>query len=141
MIKKEDVISLLIDACPSFKEPLEKSDNEDLLYVVMGDLASHLLVLYRQKTTEEFASLCNVIERLHTDGDGYVRELAAIGFLEGIQNVWGNQGEDPNEFCQYLLPDSLKWWKELNEFWDGKISYVGEGMHNKEDTPDPKPVR
>ena len=35
-----------------------------------------------------FPAVGRVIERLHVEGDGYVRETAAIGLLEGIQNAW-----------------------------------------------------
>lgn len=130
MIKQEQVMPLILESCPSFQETWDKSDDQDLLYVVMGDLARHLLSLYRDKQTEEFAPLCQVIERLHTDGDGFVRELATIGFLEGIQNVWGNNDADPEGFRSFLLAESRKWWEELNDFWAGKIPYVGAGLHN-----------
>ena len=65
------------------------------------------------------------IERLHLEGDEYVREAATIGALEGIQNVAGNDGIDPEEFVIYLRPESLRWWGQLNEFWEGRIPYVG----------------
>lgn len=121
MIKQEQVMPLILKACPSFQESWEKSDNKDLLYVVMGDLACHLLSLYRDNRTEEFPAVCELVERFHLEGDSYVRELATIGFLEGIQNVWGNNDADPEDFCKFLLPESRKWWKELNDFWAGEI--------------------
>ncbi len=121
---------MILEACPSFQETWDKSDNRELLYVVMGDLAGHLLTLYKAGRTDEFGPLCEVIERLHADGDGYVRELATIGFLEGVQNVWANNDADPEDFCTFLLPESRKWWKELNDFWAGRIPYVGAGLHN-----------
>jgi hypothetical protein len=128
MIKQDQVISLVLESCPSFRSTWEHSNDQDLLYVVMGDLARHLLVQFRDKQTDEFKPLCSIIERLHIEGDPYVRELATIGFLEGIQNVWSNSNEDPEQFCKFLLPESQKWWKELNDFWEGKTSYVGQGI-------------
>lgn len=135
MIKQEQVIPLILEACPSFKAEFEKSDNKELLYVVMGEFASHLLFLYRQKEIEEFGPLCEVIERLHIDGDSFVKELATIGFLESIQNVWKNNGANPDDFIKFLLPESLKWWKELNDFWNGKIPFVGAGLKNNLNGP------
>ena len=131
MITKEQVIPMILKACPSYQEAWDKEEDQDLLYVAMGNLARHILAMYKDGKIDEFGSLCQVIEVLHLEGDGYVRELATIGFLEGIQNVWGNDGTDPEEFCRFLLPESRKWWKELNDFWAGKIPYVGAGLHNK----------
>ena len=135
MITKDQIISIVLKACPSFKGVYDSSDNQDLLYVVMGDLADHLLSLYKENKTEEFNELSKVIEAMHIDGDGYVKELATIGFLESIQNVWSNNGVDPKKFTKYLRPESKKWWDELNDFWEGKISSVGEGLHNKTINP------
>jgi len=113
-------MSLNLEACPSFQEMWDKSDDQDLLYIVMGDLARHLLALHQSGKTDEFVPLCEVIERLHLYGDVYVSELATIGILESIQNVWGHTKTDPEEFCRFLLPESRKWWSELNDFWAGQ---------------------
>ena len=126
MITQEQVVPMILEACPSFQETWIRSDDQDLLNIVMGDLARHLLSLYQIRRKEEFGPLCEVIERLQLDGDRHVRELATIGILETIQNVWNH----PEEFCRFLLPESKKWWKELNDFWTGKIPYVGAGLHN-----------
>lgn len=130
MITSDQVMSKILEACPSFQETWDTSDDQELLYVVMGDLAHHILKLHRTGRTEEFVPLGAVIEQLHVNGDGYVRELATIGLLEGIQNVWGNSNADPEDFYPFLLPESRKWWKELNDFWAGKIPHVGAGLHN-----------
>jgi len=135
MINREQVIPLILETCPSFRDAFSQSDDKDLPYVVMGDLARHLLGLYRTGQTAEFDGLCEVVERLHVDGEPYVKELATIGFLEGVQNVWTNNGEDPEHFCRFLLPESRKWWKDLNDFWQGKIKHVGNGVHNHQIQP------
>ncbi|MCB0994624.1 MAG: hypothetical protein KDB21_06015, partial [Acidimicrobiales bacterium] len=61
-----------------------------------------------------------VIERMHTDGDAYVAELATIGYLEGIQNMVGHAGVDPAVFVPYLGPESARWWRGLDRFWAGE---------------------
>ena len=131
MIKQEEVVPLILEACPSFQEEWDSSDDKELLYVVMGDLARHLLSLYLAKRTDEFGPLCKVIERLHVHGDDFVRELATIGFLEGVQNVWGNNDTDPENFCRFLSSESRRWWEELNAFWRGERHYVGEGLQKQ----------
>ncbi len=125
------MISLLVEACPSFKPILDEHrryHDEELPYIVLGELALHLLELHQQHRTEVFPAVGQVIERLHVEGDQYVREAATIGLLESIQNVWGNNDVDPELFVHWLLPVSLKWWQSLNDFWCGKSKFVGEGL-------------
>ena len=116
---------LLMEACPSYRPPAE---DQDLLYVALGNFVRHLLQLQRQSRTLEFPEVARAIERLHVEGDHYVREAATIGLLEGIQNVWTNEGTDPELFVCHLLPVSDKWWQSLNDFWNGKSKFVGEGL-------------
>jgi len=128
VITKDQVMPLLIEACPSYCIAAKKSEDADLLYVEMGNFARHLLQLHQQRRIEEFSAIARIIERLHVEGDSYVRELATIGLLEGIQNVWSNNNVEPELFIHYLSPISMKWWKSLNDFWSGKSTYVGEGL-------------
>ncbi len=129
MITKEQVMPLLLDACPSFTEKWREHrafyEDEDLLYVDLGEFAHHLVTLHKADLTDEFPAVFEIIERLHLEGDPYVKEAATIGLLEGIQNVAGNSGVNPEEFSRYLKPESAKWWRQLNDFWEGKIPVVG----------------
>ena len=126
------MILLLLEACPSFQrswdEYCAKNGDEILYYIVLGNFADHLLELHQKHQTGTFPAVGRIIERLHVEGDDYVQKAASIGLLEGIQNAWGNRHVDPEEFSPYLLPVSLKWWRSLNDFWTGKIKFVGEGL-------------
>jgi hypothetical protein len=117
------MMAILTDACPSYRLP---GDDRDLLYVLLGDFARHLLELQQKNRTEEFPAIASAIERFHTEGDSFVREAATIGLLEGVQNVWGNNDTDPNLFGRHLLPASAKAWQNLNDFWNGKRKSLGE---------------
>lgn len=122
---------MLVLSSPSFQAAVEEHRafyEEEILYGLLGDFARHLLQLHREGHTEQFPAVASVIERLHVEGDGYVREAATIGVLEGIQNVWANEGAEPEDFCRFLLPESRRWWEELNAFWRGERHYVGEGL-------------
>jgi len=61
---------------------------------------------------------------MHLEGDDYVREAATIGALEGIQNIAGNSGVDPERFLPFLRKTSKKQWKKLNQFWGGKMRTI-----------------
>jgi hypothetical protein len=128
MITKEQVMPLFLQACHSFNERWEEHrafyDDEDLLYVDLGEFAHHLVELHKTNQISEFPAVFEVIERLHLEGNAYVKEAATIGMLEGIQNVGGNSGVNPEDFSDYLKPESAKWWRQLNDFWNGKIPYV-----------------
>ena len=115
---------LLLEACPSFAERWKEHrafyGDEQLLYIDVGEFAGHLIDLYKQNQKQEFSAIFSTIEKLHIEGDDYVKEVATIGFLEGVQNIAGNSGLDPEVFVEYLKPESIKWWKKLNDFWNGK---------------------
>lgn len=128
MITKAQVMPLLVEACPSFSETWKEHRDywgeEELLYIDLGEFAQHLVNLYVSGRSEEFAPVFNVVERLHNKGDSFVREAATIGLLEGIQNIAGNSGIDPENFVRHLGPQSKEWWKRLNNFWSGKTRHV-----------------
>ncbi len=128
MILRDQTIPLFLEACPSFGEKWKQHrafyGDEDLLYVDLGKFAHHLVELHRVGRRDEFPAVFEVIERLHLEGDAYVKESATIGMLEDIQNVVRNCDVNPEEFSVYLKPESMKWWRRLNDFWDSKIAYV-----------------
>lgn len=131
MILKHQVMEMLLNACPSFKEPWKEyfdysyqPGDEQLLYVDLGEFAVHLVNLYKGKSLLEFPDVFEVIERLHIEGDDFVKESATIGLLEGIQNVAGNNDLNPEGFYEYLKPESQKWWDILNDFWSGRSPSV-----------------
>ena len=105
---------LLVNACPSFSKRWEEHRDlygeEELLYADLGEFAHHLVELQKATRTEEFGDVFELIERMHLDGDQYVKEAATIGMLEGIQNVALNSGVEPESFVAYLKPESAKWW-------------------------------
>lgn len=129
-IIKENIIKDICEIYPSFKTIVdtEYSEEKDLIYVIIGRFAKYLLDLYIENKDRDFSEIARYIEDLHLQKDRELREIGTIGFLEGIQNIWENNNIDPEIFYQYLLPESKKWWLELNRFWDGEVKYVGESF-------------
>lgn len=133
MISAVFVMPMLLETCPSFRARwveyvAEPEYDESLLYAHLGEFAHHVVEQMKAGATGEFAAVFDAVERLHVDGDEYVREAATIGLLENLQNVAGPAGVDPESFVPYLRPESAKWWAELNSFWAGKHPYVGAGL-------------
>lgn len=126
-MNKEQIVPSLLVACPSFRRTYEALDCEEreLLYPVLGDFARHLLAMKKEGREEILRSAADFIERMHIEGDAYVREVATIGALESIQNNWGHAGEGAASFEPYLGFESRRWWNSLLRFWEGKIPYVG----------------
>ena len=127
MLQPDQIPQLLLAACPAFDGPYREhvaENGEDLLYVAAGAFANVLLSLQLSGDEEQLGRAAEVIERMHVEGTPWVREFATIGLLEGVQNSWENQGTDPELFALRLGPESLRWWKGLNNFWEGKSPVV-----------------
>lgn len=135
MISRDDVMPMLLAACPSFApiwQGLEHDavhlDEESGTRLHYGDasvFAVHLVDLMRHRHDEQIRRSFEVIETLHVEGDAYVRELATIGFLEGVQNHAGHSPDvSPDDFLPYLGAETRRWWRGLDAFWSGAASAV-----------------
>lgn len=100
--------------------------SEGLPYCVAGGFALFLLELYKKKDILRMKEGICFIEKLHHSKDSKTRELATIGYLEGIQNVWGNNDVNPEEIYKYLGKESKKWWVRLNKYWNGDIHALSD---------------
>ena len=135
MVGRDDVMPLVLEAVPSFSEQwseikddpmfLDEAAGRRLHYIDAAWFAPHVVGLQRSGATGELTRLFQVIEMLHTDGDDYVKELATIGYLEGIQTACSHTADvRQEEFEPYLGPESRRWWRGLKAFWSGKIPIV-----------------
>jgi hypothetical protein len=126
VIAKDDMMGVLLEACPAFAPQWEAFRDEwrehadDLpLYLVLGDLARHLIRMVEQGETTGLAAVFTAVERLHVEGEHYVREAATVGLLEDLQNLnLHPNGTNPEQFRRYLGPVSARWWDKLYRFWD-----------------------
>jgi len=124
-IDRTRMISLLLEADPSLKEPWDEfieewcDEPEIPHYIVLGDFARHLVQQLEVGRTERFRAVFNVIETLQLNGDEYVQEAAVIGLLEDLQNGHLHTTTTRDDFVPWLEPESLKAWKALIKFWYG----------------------
>jgi len=127
MLNKEDIVPLLLKACPTAKdtwqEHLEDWEGEEAGdYNDIAVFAHHIIRCYEQDKTEEINNAFKTIERLINDGSDEVRAIAVTGFLEDIQNIASYHDFGYKVFEPYLRPTSRQGWYELIELWKGKSS-------------------
>ena len=121
---------LLLHACPSFSEMWQEAEAENaddgvaggrLFYLDAGAFIRHLVALRLSGNTAEFPAVFEVLERLLLEGDGYVQNLAVIGYVEGFQmmTVTASGLSPEDDFRPWLGPEAEKWWERVNRFWEG----------------------
>ena len=94
-------------------------DDKELAYIVAGWFTKYILERYNNGDVTTFAKGMNFIEKLHHSEEHKIRELAAIGYLESIQNTYPKEFIESNKFFGFLGDKSRIWWDKLNRFWDG----------------------
>jgi len=126
MITKDEMMPLMLEACPSFRpqwdafvEEWKDEEPELPLYPVFGDLVRHVIAMKVRGETDTFPQIFEVVERWQTDGEHWVREAAIVGFLESLQNPALHATTHPEDFVSYLQPNSAISWDQLKRFWDG----------------------
>jgi len=124
MISKSEMMAVLLEACPMFAtqwnafiDQWSDEGDELPLYISLGDFARHLIGMLEREETQRFPAIFSTVERLHVEGDSYVKEAATVGLLESLQNENLHKTTHPEQICQYLGPESTRWWNKLNRFW------------------------
>jgi hypothetical protein len=64
------------------------------------------------------------VEQWLVNGNQNLRDLIAIGFLEGLQNVASWQEFGREVFIPFLGPQSHQAWNEIERTWAGKMSLM-----------------
>jgi hypothetical protein len=125
MVTKDDMMGVLIDACPSFAPQWQalqgewRAEGNDLpLYLALADFARHLIGMIERGESDGLPAVFAAVEQLHVEGERYVREAATVGLLEDLQNLnLHPNGTVPEQFRPYLGPVSARWWDKLHRFW------------------------
>ncbi len=117
-MKYEEVDEHLIN---TFHDLIVDEFSEGLPYCVADCFARYLLEAYKSDSVETLILAGMFIEELYSYKDAMIDNLATVGYLEAIQNVWGNNSVNPEEMVKFLRPTSKNWWARLNDFWKGDI--------------------
>lgn len=79
--------------------------------------------MYDKNQTKEFYHVFDVVEKLHFDGEQYVRRAITLGLLEDIQNIASHNSEmDLKPIIRFFKPETLKRWNLVNDYWTGNIN-------------------
>jgi hypothetical protein len=133
LITKADMMDVLLAASPTFAEKWDAFRREwadeaqdTPLYLALADFARHIIAFLEAKDDASLRRIFDAIERLHLDGDHYVREAATVGLLEDLQNTNLHRTTDPAHLRPFLRPESLKWWDRVDSFWKGNFRALQE---------------
>lgn len=124
-ITRECMFAPLLEADESFRPRWsafleEWADEAELpLYIALHALDDHIQEYLDAGRTESLDAIFSVVERWHLHGDQYVRVAATVGLLEGLQNRLGEKPDKMAALERRLGPESKRWWKRLNRFWQG----------------------
>lgn len=124
MLTQQDMMPLLLAACPSYRARWEAYVADacylpELVYVHLGDFADHALNLLEAGEVEELRAVFSVVERFFREGDDYVRNAVVVGLLEGIWFKGSNTGRRPQRMAEHLGPAARAAWADAEGwFWD-----------------------
>jgi len=125
----EDVIPNLLAACPSAQFVWQEhrkfwSEEAAGLFNDISVFAQHAVDSYASEKTGEFPALFGLIERMITEGNAAVSELAIIGFIEDLQNISSHRWFGSKVFKKWLGPASRQGWQSVEKMWEGKTSLM-----------------
>ncbi|HEV8190433.1 MAG TPA: hypothetical protein VGP82_02965 [Ktedonobacterales bacterium] len=123
MVARDEVMGLLLEACPGFR-PVYEDYLEEMygpeapalnLYADGAQLNGYLVKAAGEGQTECFPAVFALAERLLVEGDQHVHDWVTTGLLEGLRNhlSWTNLGHDV--FLPWLGLQSRVWWQRLIE--------------------------
>lgn len=114
-MKYDEVSNALFNAFP---ELIRDDCSEGLPYCIAGNFANYLLEKYKNNSLDTLVLAGAFIENLYLYKDEEIDNLATVGYLEAIQNVWADNAK---EMVKYLGKVSSNQWKKLNKYWNGEI--------------------
>jgi hypothetical protein len=126
MIRKDEMIPMLLDACPGFRPRWEEHvaywEGEAAgVYIDLSEFVQYLMAAYEEGHTSALESAFDLLERFLVDGDSSVQEYAALGFIETLQNAALHQRHTEKVFVPFLKTHSLREWKAIEQGWEDLI--------------------
>lgn len=122
MITRADMFLSVLQAdltfVPIWKAFVEQWHDEELpTYLALSELAVHLVQKLESGQTDNLCAVFGAVENWITAGDTYVREAAIVGLVEDLQNRNLYSSCNPSDFHRWLMPETARAWKKVENFW------------------------
>jgi [ribosomal protein S5]-alanine N-acetyltransferase len=123
VIRKQDVMPLLLAACPGFapmwRAHLEYWEGEERgIFNDTGEFARYLVESYAKRQTDDLGAAFTTLERIIREGDDEARGAATVGVLESVQTLASHEPSGPSVFLKWLGPLSRRAWTEIEAQWE-----------------------
>ena len=120
MICKEDMIPLLLEACPGFGPRWEGhlafwNGEAAGVYNDIGEFVAYLIEAFKDGQMDCVQAAFETLERFLVDGDYETKERAVIGFIEDLQNASSCEPFGAEAFLPFLKPSSRQGWNDVEE--------------------------
>ena len=124
MIERNQMFEPMLEAHPEFSELWKQfvdqwsSEPEGLpLYILISDVVRECSKMLARGQKYHIGKVLAVVERWLLEGDPYVRQAAIVGFIEDLQNGNIHEGTSPDDFVEFLGPESSFWWLKVERFF------------------------
>ena len=87
-------------------------------YLVLSELANHLIAMLERGETRNFSQIFNVVEGWIVEGDDYVSNAAVIGLLEDLTVASRYNNAQPSDVLPWLGPVSRESWISVCEWFE-----------------------
>ena len=108
MIAYDDVVALLVAACPSYEGSPERAavDDANGEYIRVTGFVRHLIRLLDKGDTDCFANVFGVVEWVLEDDESAAVDLIQAGFFEDLadQGLYANTRVRPLDFSHWFGP-------------------------------------
>jgi hypothetical protein len=132
MIRKEDIVPLLLDACPGFrsawKEHVAHWNGQSAgIYNDLAEFVHYLIIAFENAEISTVKAAFAVLERLLVDGDAEIQKYAVLGFIETLQSAASHEPYAAGVFVPFLKPHSLREWNAIEHGWQELMNRNQEG--------------
>jgi hypothetical protein len=87
-------------------------------YLALAEFSRHIISLLQTGDRQQLHDAFETTERLHADGDAYVREATTIGIIKSLRNTNLHTTTTPDQFIEFLRPVTLRYWRKVEDFWE-----------------------
>lgn len=136
MLRRDQALDLLIEACPSFlaaddlhafNRTFEEHGEPDLFIRVVA-FSQHLVTLVEAGESAEWPAVATAVDQVLVEGDPEAVELIELGLIENLQNIVSHHDVTATGECiqSFLGPRGRECWQRREELWAQASMHVGD---------------